>query len=155
VAAPVYNSQRFRRVKGGVKGGPVQVPTNRELYVVALHQAIPFVVFGILKNSILILAGEAIDIELGHIEASGDANHMWQEVERMCEDKEREVTSFFHIHNGCACLKERYEQLRIEMTLSVLQSTLVLEIAEERCTHGAGPILSRISLRVDNFMSLF
>jgi hypothetical protein len=54
-----------------------------------------------------------------------------------------------------AVLKERYEQLRIEMTLSVLQSTLVLEIAEERCTHGAGPFLSRISLRVDNFMSLF
>jgi hypothetical protein len=101
VAAPVYNSQRFRRVKGGVNGGPVQVPTNRELYVVALHQAIPFVVFGILENSILILAGEAIDIELGHIEASGDANHMWQEVERMCEDKEREVTSFFHKRNGC------------------------------------------------------
>ena len=46
VAAPVYNSQRFRRVKGGVNGGPVQVPTNRKLYVVALHQAIPFVVFG-------------------------------------------------------------------------------------------------------------
>jgi len=41
------------------------------------------------------------------------------------------------------------------MTLSVLQSTLVLEMAEERCTHGAGPFLSLISLRMDNFMSLF
>jgi hypothetical protein len=40
-------------------------PTRRELYVVALHQAVPFVGFGIMDNSILILAGEAIDINLG------------------------------------------------------------------------------------------
>ncbi len=56
----VHNKKRFLRVKGGVKE-----PTNRELYVVALHQAVPFVGFGIMDNSILILAGEAIDIELG------------------------------------------------------------------------------------------
>ncbi|KAL3781054.1 hypothetical protein ACHAW5_002430 [Stephanodiscus triporus] len=40
-------------------------PTRRELRAVALHQAVPFVGFGIMDNSILILAGEAIDIHLG------------------------------------------------------------------------------------------
>jgi hypothetical protein len=40
-------------------------PTDRELRVVALHQAVPFVGFGMMDNSILILAGEAIDINLG------------------------------------------------------------------------------------------
>jgi len=43
----------------------VPEPTNRQLYVVALHQAIPFVGFGIMDNAILILAGEAIDVSLG------------------------------------------------------------------------------------------
>jgi hypothetical protein len=33
----------------------------------ALHQSIPFIGFGIMDNSVLILAGEAIDIELGTI----------------------------------------------------------------------------------------
>ncbi len=56
----VHNKKRFLQVKGGVKE-----PTNCELYVVALHQAVPFVGFGIIDNSILILAGEAMDIELG------------------------------------------------------------------------------------------
>mmetsp|Transcript_21498 Transcript_21498/g.36929 ORF Transcript_21498/g.36929 Transcript_21498/m.36929 type:complete len:271 (-) Transcript_21498:192-1004(-) len=48
-----------------VEKGPVTEPTRRELYVVALHQAIPFVGFGIMDNAILLLAGEAIDIYLG------------------------------------------------------------------------------------------
>ena len=43
----------------------VPEPTRRQLYVVALHQAIPFVGFGIMDNAILLLAGEAIDIYLG------------------------------------------------------------------------------------------
>jgi len=43
----------------------VPEPTNYQLYVVALHQAIPFVGFGIMDNAILILAGEAIDVYLG------------------------------------------------------------------------------------------
>ena len=43
----------------------VPEPTNHQLYVVALHQAIPFVGFGIMDNAILILAGEAIDVYLG------------------------------------------------------------------------------------------
>ena len=45
--------------------GEVQEPTTRQLYVVGLHQAIPFVGFGIMDNAILLLAGEAIDIYLG------------------------------------------------------------------------------------------
>lgn len=40
-------------------------PTHHQLYAVALHQAIPFVGFGIMDNAILILAGEAIDVYLG------------------------------------------------------------------------------------------
>lgn len=44
---------------------PAPEPTRHELYVVALHQAIPFVGFGIMDNAILIIAGEAIDIYLG------------------------------------------------------------------------------------------
>ena len=43
----------------------VPEPSKRELYIVGLHQAIPFVGFGIMDNAILILAGEAIDIYLG------------------------------------------------------------------------------------------
>ena len=40
-------------------------PIKRELYIVALHQAIPFIGFRIMDNAVLILAGEAVDIELG------------------------------------------------------------------------------------------
>lgn len=43
----------------------VSEPTKRQLYIVALHQSIPFVGFGIMDNAILLLAGEAIDIYLG------------------------------------------------------------------------------------------
>ncbi|KAL9179591.1 hypothetical protein ACHAXT_008881 [Thalassiosira profunda] len=45
--------------------GAAPEPTRRELYIVALHQAIPFVGFGIMDNAILLLAGEAIDVYLG------------------------------------------------------------------------------------------
>lgn len=45
--------------------GDVPEPTRRQLYVVGLHQAIPFVGFGIMDNAILLLAGEAIDVYLG------------------------------------------------------------------------------------------
>ena len=40
-------------------------PTREQLRIVALHQAIPFVGFGVMDNSILLLAGEAIDTTLG------------------------------------------------------------------------------------------
>ena len=40
-------------------------PTNEQLTIVAMHQAIPFIGFGIMDNAILILAGETIDIYLG------------------------------------------------------------------------------------------
>lgn len=40
-------------------------PTNEQLKIVAMHQAIPFIGFGIMDNAILILAGETIDIYLG------------------------------------------------------------------------------------------
>jgi len=43
----------------------VPEPTNEQLKIVAMHQAIPFVGFGIMDNAILILAGETIDIYLG------------------------------------------------------------------------------------------
>ncbi|KAL7535151.1 hypothetical protein ACHAWF_005073 [Thalassiosira exigua] len=45
--------------------GEVFEPSRRQLYVVAIHQGIPFVGFGIMDNAILLLAGEAIDIYLG------------------------------------------------------------------------------------------
>ena len=69
----VHNPQRFRRRKCIVKSNtatsrlpPItREPSKRELYIVALHQSIPFVGFGMMDNSVLILAGEAIDIELG------------------------------------------------------------------------------------------
>ena len=81
----IHNPQRFRRRKLNVKytnnsatstaaglllsspSKAVQEPTKRELYIVALHQSIPFIGFGIMDNSVLILAGEAIDIELGAV----------------------------------------------------------------------------------------
>ena len=80
----IHNPQRFRRRKlnvkytnnsatsasGGLLSSPsnaVQEPTKRELYIVALHQSIPFIGFGIMDNTVLILAGEAIDIELGAV----------------------------------------------------------------------------------------
>jgi len=43
----------------------VPEPTKQQLRIVALHQAIPFVGFGIMDNSILLLSGEAIDMYLG------------------------------------------------------------------------------------------
>lgn len=71
----VHNPRRLRRRKWNVKSNaatsrlpPIpQEPSKRELYIVALHRSIPFVGFGIMDNSVLILAGEAIDIELGTI----------------------------------------------------------------------------------------
>lgn len=45
--------------------GDMSEPTRRQLYIVALHQAIPFVGFGIMDNAVLLFAGEAIDIYLG------------------------------------------------------------------------------------------
>lgn len=52
-------------VKNSQSAGDVPEPTRRQLYVVAIHQAIPFVGFGIMDNAILIMAGEAIDVYLG------------------------------------------------------------------------------------------
>ena len=43
----------------------VPEPTRRDLQLVAINQAIPFVGFGIMDNAILILAGDAIDNSLG------------------------------------------------------------------------------------------
>ena len=58
----------------GTKGADVHVaeaevpePTRRDLQLVAINQAIPFVGFGIMDNAILILAGDAIDNSLGVI----------------------------------------------------------------------------------------
>lgn len=63
---------RLKQIKNVLGGkdinaslGPALEPTKNQLYVVALHQAIPFVGFGIMDNAILLLAGEAIDVYLG------------------------------------------------------------------------------------------
>ena len=53
------------RRNGGTNNKNVPEPTNEQLKIVAMHQAIPFVGFGIMDNAILILAGETIDIYLG------------------------------------------------------------------------------------------
>ena len=52
-------------VKPKVSPDAVPEPTKQELRIVALHQAIPFVGFGFMDNSILLLSGEAIDMYLG------------------------------------------------------------------------------------------
>ena len=52
-------------VKPKVSPDSVPEPTKQELRIVALHQAIPFVGFGFMDNSILLLSGEAIDMYLG------------------------------------------------------------------------------------------
>jgi len=40
-------------------------PSQRDLYLVMMHQMIPFIGFGIMDNSILIVAGDVIDQSLG------------------------------------------------------------------------------------------
>jgi tRNA-specific adenosine deaminase 1 len=45
--------------------GQVPEPSPRDIRLVALQNAIPFVGFGIMDNSILIIAGDAIDTSLG------------------------------------------------------------------------------------------
>jgi tRNA-specific adenosine deaminase 1 len=65
-----YTNNSATSASGGLLSSPsnaVQEPTKRELYIVALHQSIPFIGFGIMDNTVLILAGEAIDIELGAV----------------------------------------------------------------------------------------
>ena len=52
-------------VKTKISPDSVPEPTKQQLRIVALHQAIPFVGFGIMDNSILLLSGEAIDMYLG------------------------------------------------------------------------------------------
>eukprot|EP00984_Skeletonema_dohrnii_P017858 scaffold8219_cov117-Skeletonema_dohrnii-CCMP3373.AAC.2 len=52
-------------VKTKVSPDSVPEPTKEQLRIVALHQAIPFVGFGFMDNSILLLSGEAIDMYLG------------------------------------------------------------------------------------------
>jgi hypothetical protein len=42
-----------------------RLPTRRELYHLAFHQAIPFVGFGFLDNFIMIIAGDYIDHNIG------------------------------------------------------------------------------------------
>eukprot|EP00592_Proboscia_alata_P001593 CAMPEP_0194369400 /NCGR_PEP_ID=MMETSP0174-20130528/17694_1 /TAXON_ID=216777 /ORGANISM="Proboscia alata, Strain PI-D3" /LENGTH=481 /DNA_ID=CAMNT_0039146311 /DNA_START=48 /DNA_END=1493 /DNA_ORIENTATION=- len=42
-------------------------PSRRELYLVGLNQAVPFIGFGLMDNAIMILAGDAIDQSLGVI----------------------------------------------------------------------------------------
>ena len=51
--------------KGADADVQVPEPTRRDLQLVALNQAIPFVGFGFMDNAILILAGDAIDNSLG------------------------------------------------------------------------------------------
>lgn len=52
-------------IKTKVSPDSVPEPTKQQLRIVALHQAIPFVGFGFMDNSILLLSGEAIDMYLG------------------------------------------------------------------------------------------
>lgn len=52
-------------IKTKVSPDSVSEPTKEQLRIVALHQAIPFVGFGFMDNSILLLSGEAIDMYLG------------------------------------------------------------------------------------------
>jgi hypothetical protein len=52
-------------IKTKVSPDSVPEPTKQQLRIVALHQSIPFVGFGIMDNGILILSGEAIDMYLG------------------------------------------------------------------------------------------
>ena len=44
---------------------PVAEPSRRDLWLVAVNQAIPFVGFGFMDNALLILAGDAIDNSFG------------------------------------------------------------------------------------------
>ena len=60
---PPKEMGQTERYQGIVVSGPQT--HYRELQVVTLHQAVPFVGFGMMNNSILILAGEAIDMNLG------------------------------------------------------------------------------------------
>ena len=48
-----------------VQEADVPPPTYRDLRLVALAQAIPFLGFGFMDNAILIIAGDAIDTSLG------------------------------------------------------------------------------------------
>ena len=52
-------------IKTKVSLDSIPEPTREQLRVVALHQAIPFVGFGFMDNSLLLLSGEAIDMYLG------------------------------------------------------------------------------------------
>ena len=58
-------SHTHSKSNGGANNKNVPEPTNEQLKIVARHQAIPFIRFGIMDNAILILAGETIDIYLG------------------------------------------------------------------------------------------
>jgi len=46
-------------------GTTTREPSQRQLRLVALHNVIPFIGFGIMDNAILIIAGDAIDTSLG------------------------------------------------------------------------------------------
>ena len=47
------------------EGGPVERPTNAQLYHLAFHNSLPFVGFGFLDNFIMIVAGDLIDHHIG------------------------------------------------------------------------------------------
>lgn len=60
------NHSRFSSLsKSKPRPSETPEPPTRDLYAVAIRQAIPFVGFGIMDNAILLLAGEAIDLHLG------------------------------------------------------------------------------------------
>mmetsp|Transcript_30476 Transcript_30476/g.64204 ORF Transcript_30476/g.64204 Transcript_30476/m.64204 type:complete len:471 (-) Transcript_30476:669-2081(-) len=62
---PYPPSAPLQKLPKTPSGAQVREPTNDQLYAIAIHQAIPFIGFGIMDNSILLLAGEAIDTTLG------------------------------------------------------------------------------------------
>ena len=51
--------------RAAAAGAAVAQPSNRQLACLGLNAAVPFVGFGLLDNSIMILAGDAIDASLG------------------------------------------------------------------------------------------
>mmetsp|Transcript_31952 Transcript_31952/g.85324 ORF Transcript_31952/g.85324 Transcript_31952/m.85324 type:complete len:251 (-) Transcript_31952:260-1012(-) len=46
---------------------PVPQPTNRQLFIVMATSSVPFIGFGFMDNSIMILAGEVIEVNIGSI----------------------------------------------------------------------------------------
>jgi hypothetical protein len=64
-AASFVEIQQALNKEASIQSLPPVRPTNRQLMLTSLNNGLPFIGFGFIDNSVMILAGDIIDVKLG------------------------------------------------------------------------------------------